>query len=44
MTKILDKKMTDKIPLELQVKELQKSKVTIVKALKDIKASVNKLE
>ena len=36
--------MTDKIPLELQVKELQKSMLTIVKALKDMRTSVNKLE
>lgn len=33
-----------KIPLELQVKELGKSMVTIVKALKDLKASVKALE
>ena len=36
--------MGNKIPLELQVKELGKSMVTIVKALKDLKASVKALE
>ena len=38
--KISDKKMGDKVPLEMQVKELEKSLVTIVKAFKDLKASV----
>ena len=42
--KISDKKMGDKVPLEMQVKELEKSLVTIVKAFKDLKASVKALE
>ena len=42
--KVSDMKMGVKIPLELQVKELGKSMVTIVKALKDLKASVKALE
>ena len=36
--------MADKIPLEMQVKELEKSLVTIVKAFKDLKSSVKALE
>ena len=42
--KISDKKMGDKVPLEMQVKELEKSLVTIVKAFKDLKASFKALE
>ena len=36
--------MGDKIQLELQVKSLEKSMVTILKAVKEIKSSVVKLE
>ena len=42
--KLSDKKMGDKIPLEMQVKDLEKTLVTIVKAFKDLKASVKVLE
>ena len=41
---ISDKKMGDKIQLELQVKSLEKSMVTILKADKEIKSSVVKLD
>ena len=44
MTKVSDKKMMDKIPLELQIKGLEKNMGTIVKALKDLKASFTALE
>ena len=43
-TNISDKKMGDKNSLILQVKSLEKNMVTVVKALKDLKATVNGLE
>ena len=44
MKKVSVKKMMDKIPLELQIKGLEKNMGTIVKALKDLKASFTALE
>ena len=44
VAQVSDKKMDDKIPLELQIKGLEKSMVTLVKAFKEIKATVGKLE
>ena len=44
VAKVSDKKMDGKSSLELQVKGLEKSMVTIVKAVKEIKATVDKLE
>ena len=43
-TTISDKKMGDKNSLILQVKSLEKNMVTVVKAIKDLKATVNALE
>ena len=41
---ISDKKMADKIPLELKINSLEKSMAMIVKAVKEIKAGMDKLE
>jgi uncharacterized protein YlxW (UPF0749 family) len=42
--KISEKKMTDKTPLEMQVKKLENSLVNIAKAFKDLQSSVKALE
>ena len=44
MTKNSDKKIADNIPVEVQIKDLEKTMGTIVRALKELKASVKVLE
>ena len=41
---ISDKKMADKIPLELKINSLEKSMAMIMKAVKEMKAGMDKLE